>query len=64
MKNELHSNNGQKSSIIVFVIGNKNDLKRVVNENEAKLWANIRGYQYFETSGMHKIYVLSSYRVK
>ena len=52
MKKELslHSN-GHKSSVIVFVIGNKNDLKRAVEENEAKLWANVRGYQYFETSG-------------
>ncbi|CAF1047930.1 unnamed protein product [Adineta ricciae] len=51
MKKELslHSN-GHKSSVIVFVIGNKNDLKRMVEENEAKLWANVRGYQYFETS--------------
>ncbi|CAF1218053.1 unnamed protein product [Rotaria sp. Silwood1] len=50
MKKELNLNNGQKSSIIIFIIGNKNDLKRVVDENEAKIWANVRGYQYFETS--------------
>ena len=56
VKKELNLNNGQKPSMIIFVIGNKNDLKRVVDENEAKLWANIRGYQYFETSGIRKIY--------
>ncbi|CAF3337829.1 unnamed protein product [Rotaria socialis] len=50
MKKELNLNNGQKSPVIIFVVGNKNDLKRVVDENEAKLWANVRGYQYFETS--------------
>ncbi|CAF3302825.1 unnamed protein product [Rotaria sp. Silwood2] len=50
MKKELNLNNGQKSSIIIFIVGNKNDLKRVVDENEAKIWANVRGYQYFETS--------------
>ncbi|CAF3324327.1 unnamed protein product [Rotaria sp. Silwood2] len=55
MKKELNLNNGQKSSIIIFIVGNKNDLKRVVDENEAKIWANVRGYQYFETSGIQKI---------
>jgi DnaJ family protein C protein 27 len=49
---EINLNNTQKSPVVIFVIGNKNDLKRVVEENEAKLWANIRGYQYFETSGI------------
>ena len=58
MKKELslHSN-GHKSSVIVFVIGNKNDLKRTVDENEAKLWANVRGYQYFETSGTIRLMI-------
>lgn len=52
MKKELNLNsNNNKSSIVIFIIGNKNDLKRAVEENEAKLWANVRGYQYFETSG-------------
>ncbi|CAF0874409.1 unnamed protein product [Adineta steineri] len=50
MKKELNLNSTQKSSPIVFIIGNKNDLKRAVEENEARMWANIRGYQYFETS--------------
>jgi hypothetical protein len=40
---------------VIFVIGNKNDLKRTVDENEAKAWANLRGYQYFETSGIRFI---------
>lgn len=51
MKKELNTLN-TKSSLVIFIIGNKNDLKRVVEENEAKLWANVRGYQYFETSGI------------
>ncbi|CAF4348023.1 unnamed protein product, partial [Adineta steineri] len=53
MKKELNLNSTQKSSPIVFIIGNKNDLKRAVDENEARMWANIRGYQYFETSGIY-----------
>lgn len=48
MKKEL---NTKFSSVLVFVVGNKTDSKRTVDENEARLWANIRGYQYFETSG-------------
>jgi DnaJ family protein C protein 27 len=59
MKKELNLNNGQKSSVIIFVIGNKNDLKRAVEENEAKLWANMRGYQYFETSGTNHYFPFS-----
>jgi DnaJ family protein C protein 27 len=55
MKKELNLNNNSKSSIVIFVIGNKNDLKRTVDENEAKAWANLRGYQYFETSGIRFI---------
>lgn len=52
MKKELNLTNGQKSPVVIFVVGNKNDLKRAVDEGEAKLWANVRGYQYFETSGL------------
>ena len=52
MKKELNQNTNSKPSVVIFIIGNKNDLKRMVEENEAKLWANLRGYQYFETSGM------------
>lgn len=51
MKKELNLHQGQKSPIVIIVVGNKNDLKRSVDENEAKLWANVRGYPYFETSG-------------
>jgi DnaJ family protein C protein 27 len=57
MKKELNLNQGNKSSISIFIIGNKNDLKRVVEENEAKLWANVRGYQYFETSGIQNLFL-------
>lgn len=55
MKKELNLNTNSKPSVVIFIIGNKNDLKRVVEENEAKLWANVRGYQYFETSGIQFI---------
>jgi len=51
MKKEL---NAKFTSVLLFIIGNKNDLKRTVEENEARLWANVRGYQYFETSGNTK----------
>ena len=52
MKKELSTHPNSKSSFVIFIIGNKNDLKRMVDETEAKLWANVRGYQYFETSGI------------
>ncbi|CAF0795927.1 unnamed protein product [Didymodactylos carnosus] len=37
--------------LCIVVVANKIDTnKRVVDESEARLWANVRGYQYFETS--------------
>ena len=60
MKKELNLNSTSKSSVVIFIIGNKNDLKRAVDETEAKLWANVRGYQYFETSGIPLIRLLTS----
>ena len=51
IRKELNLADGQKLSMLVFVVGNKNDLKRTVDDNEARIWANLRGYPYFETSG-------------
>lgn len=71
MKKELSTHTNSKSSIVIFIIGNKNDLKRMVDETEAKLWANVRGYQYFETSGISLLlfdvpiaFVFSCYRCR
>ena len=51
IKKEFNLADGQKLSMLIFVVGNKNDLKRTVDDNEARIWANLRGYPYFETSG-------------
>jgi len=42
---------GAEEPLIVAVCGNKTDTsKRVVMEQEARQWAEMRGYMYFETS--------------
>ena len=51
IRKELNLADGHKLSMLIFVVGNKNDLKRTVDDNEARIWANLRGYPYFETSG-------------
>lgn len=44
-----HSN--QFENIVFALCGNKIDKgKRVVDENDARLWAHLKGYHYFETS--------------
>jgi DnaJ family protein C protein 27 len=56
--NNINNNNGNNTSTsldnIVFVVcGNKIDKgsnKRVIDEADARMWALLKGYQYFETS--------------
>ncbi|KAK3780203.1 hypothetical protein RRG08_010597 [Elysia crispata] len=52
---ELNSEIGIKSevdSIVVCVCANKTDLRRQVDESEGQLWADARGFHFFETSAL------------
>lgn len=51
MKHDLEITNGNIENVVFAVCGNKIDKgKRVVDELEAKMWAHLKGYHYFETS--------------
>lgn len=49
MQNEI-GNQAETDNVVVCVCANKVDRKRMVDEAEGKLWADSRGFQYFETS--------------
>lgn len=49
MQNEI-GNQSEMDNVVVCVCANKNDKKRVVDEAEAQIWAETKGYHYFETS--------------
>jgi DnaJ family protein C protein 27 len=51
MRNHLTDPDKDMDSIVIVVCGNKTDLsKRKISESEAKVWAEVRGFAYFETS--------------
>ena len=52
IKQDLEMSQSSSIENIVFVVcGNKIDKgKRVVDETDAKIWASLKGYHYFETS--------------
>lgn len=51
MKHDLDLTNNTIDNVIFAICGNKIDKgKRVVEELEAKMWAHMKGYHYFETS--------------
>jgi len=48
---ELAQSNNSIDNIVFVICGNKIDKgKRVVDETDAKIWAHLKGYHYFETS--------------
>ncbi|KAL3889874.1 hypothetical protein ACJMK2_002196 [Sinanodonta woodiana] len=49
LRNEM-GNQAEADNINIVVVANKIDRKRVVDETEGRLWADSKGYQYFETS--------------
>ncbi|CAC5404992.1 DNAJC27 [Mytilus coruscus] len=49
LQNEV-GNQSEVDNIAVCVCANKTDKKRVVDESEGRIWADTRGYHYFETS--------------
>lgn len=51
LSNEI-GNKAEIDSIVVCVCGNKTDLRRQVDESEGQLWADSRGFHFFETSAM------------
>ncbi|XP_059154937.1 dnaJ homolog subfamily C member 27-like [Physella acuta] len=51
LTNEI-GNKSELDSIVVCVCGNKTDLKRQVDESEGQLWADARGFHFFETSAL------------
>lgn len=54
--NEMKKEIGDPTDMdkIVFVVcANKSDKKRIVDENESRIWANNCGFHYFETSAQN-----------
>lgn len=51
MSNEV-SNKAEVDSIVVCVCANKIDLRRAVDESEGRLWADARGFHFFEVSAL------------
>lgn len=49
LQNEI-GNQSEVDNIAVCVCANKTDKKRVIDESEGRIWADSRGYHYFETS--------------
>lgn len=49
IKRELNSSS-ELENIIFIVCANKKDKKRVVDEAEGQLWADVHGFQYYEVS--------------
>ncbi|KAH3740004.1 hypothetical protein DPMN_046699 [Dreissena polymorpha] len=49
MQNEI-GNQAEHENVVVCVCANKCDRKRMVDEVEGKLWADSKGFPYFETS--------------
>lgn len=52
MKNEM-GNQNDHDNVVVCVCANKIDIKRAVDESEGRLWADSKGFQYFETSAQN-----------
>lgn len=52
MKSEL-STPGDMENVSFVVCGNKTDKKRQVDESDARLWADSKGFRYFETSAQN-----------
>ncbi|XP_040572494.1 dnaJ homolog subfamily C member 27 [Lepeophtheirus salmonis] len=52
---ELAKDGRTMDNTVVLVCGNKSDLKeiRMIDETEAKLWAELRGFDYAETSALN-----------
>ena len=51
MKHDLELTNNNLDNCVFAICGNKTDKgKRMVEEMEAKMWSNLKGYHYFETS--------------
>ena len=46
----IHTNLGENDLVKIIIIGNKIDLDREVNFDDAKKYAEDNGYKYFETS--------------
>ncbi|KAK3088902.1 hypothetical protein FSP39_025243 [Pinctada imbricata] len=49
MQNEI-GNQSEMDNVVVCVCANKCDKKRTVDEAEGRVWADARGFHYFETS--------------
>lgn len=49
LQNEI-GNQAEVDNIAVCVCANKTDKKRVIDESEGRIWADSKGYHYFETS--------------
>ncbi|WAR15929.1 DJC27-like protein [Mya arenaria] len=52
MQNEI-GNQADHDNVVICVCANKTDKKRQVDETEGRLWADSRGFQYFETSALN-----------